>query len=200
MLVVDQESYQAAAEFLVGVKGRAKQVTEYWAGPKEKAHAAHRDIVAKEKAMLQPLKDAETVIKGAMAVYQREVERERMRMEAEARRKQQEERDRLLAQAIEAQESGDHMCANVSLAMAEMVEDMPAASVSAPAPKAAGISMRMAWKARVINPAIVPVSVIGVEIRPIDMRALEGIARLTKGTAAIPGVEFYEDSIISARA
>ena len=82
--------------------------------------------------------------------------------------------------------------------MAGMVEDMRA-PVVAVAPKADGISTRKVWKARVIAPESVPIMANGSLIRPIDTAMLNQIAKITKGTAEIPGVEFYEESVISAR-
>lgn len=49
------------------------------------------------------------------------------------------------------------------------------------------------------DPAKVPCYANGVEIRPVNMSALNNLARMTKGTAEIPGVEFFEESSIAAR-
>ena len=84
------------------------------------------------------------------------------------------------------------------MAMAEMVSDMAAPPIIE-APKATGISTRKAWKARVVDPSKVPAYVNGMEIRTINMSALNNIARMTKGSAAIPGVEFFEETSIGAR-
>lgn len=197
--IVDEPGYQAAGEFLRDVKTRAKQVAEYWKPAKDKAKAAHQDIVEREKAMLVPLKEAEAIVKVSMAAYQRAVEAERRRMAEEARKAREAETERLLCEAMAAEQGGDATGAAVNLAMAQMVEDMPSAPVCA-APKAAGTGLRKAWKARVIDPDAVPVSANGVLIRPVDLTALNSIARLTKGTPHIPGVEFYEETTISARA
>lgn len=198
--IADNADYGKAGEFLVEIKRRGKQVESYWKPLKEQANAAWKGIVEKEKTMLSPLNEAETTIKREMARYSAEVEAERRKAEAEARRRQQEERDRLLAEALAAEKAGKAVEAETNMAMAEMVEDMPAPAVMAEAPKAAGISMRKTWKARVTENTDVPVFANGVEIRPIDMAALNNIARLTKGTASIPGVEFFEEASLSARA
>lgn len=197
--ISDNTAYEGAGKFLVEIKQRSKQVTEYWKPLKDKAKAAHQEIVDKEKAMLSPLSDAETIIKREMVRYNAEVEAQRRAAEAEARRRQQEERDRLLAEAIAAEKIGNAASAAASVAMAEMVEDMAAPAIVAEAPKAAGVSMRKTWKARVTDPVAVPIYANGAEIRPIDAAALNNIARLTKGTANIPGVEFFEESSIGAR-
>lgn len=198
--IADNAAYESAGKFLVEIKQRAKQVEGYWKPLKEKARAAWQEIVGKEKAMLSPLSEAETTIKREMVRYSAEVEAERRKAESEARRRQQEERDRLLADAIAAEKAGNAASAAAAVAMAEMVEDMAAPAVVAEAPKAAGVSVRKTWKARVTDAAAVPIYANGAEIRPIDGAKLNEIARLTKGTAIIAGIEFFEESTIGARA
>lgn len=197
--IADNTDYGKAGEFLVEIKRRGKQVEAYWKPLKEQANAAWKAIVEKEKTMLSPLTEAETTIKREMARYSAEQEAARRAAEAEARRRQQEERDRLLADAIAAEKAGNVASAAASVAMAEIVEDMAAPAVISEAPKAAGVSVRKTWKARVIDDALVPIIASGVVIRPIDTSKLDGIARLTKGTAKIPGVEFFEESTTAVR-
>lgn len=199
LVVNDEVGFNDAAEFLRQLKSTEKSVKDYWSPIKTKAKAAHQEIVNKEKAMLMPISQAEMIVKQTMGMYQRRIEDERRCAEAEAQKRQQEERDRLLAEAIKAEEKGDDAEASTNVAMAELVEDMAPAVTAAPAAKAAGISMRKSWKAKVTDAAKVPVAANGIEIRPINMAALNNIARLTKGTAEIPGVEFFEDTTISAR-
>lgn len=198
MQVSNQEQYNEAANFLRSIKEQAKKVKDYWSGPKSKAAAAHKDIVNREKSMLDPLTKAENIIKSAMKSYQEAVERARREAEEEARRRQQQEAERLFDQAAEAEASGDGQAAAVGLAMAEMVSDMQAPP-SIESPTAQGISSRKTWKARVTDPKLVPAYFNGLELRTISTAALNNIAKMTKGTASIPGVEFFEDSTISVR-
>lgn len=198
MVIESQQDYENAGRFLVEIKTRSKQVKDYWAQPKAAAKAAHQTVVDREKEMLAPLVEAERVIKESMVNYQKAVEQAQRQAEEEARKRQQEEADRLLQQAVESAASGDEMGEAINLAMAEMVNEMPTAAAIAPA-KAAGISTSKTWKARVIDETIVPAYVNGMEVRKINLAALNSIAKMTKGTANIPGVEFYQDMSISAR-
>ncbi|MDI9504826.1 MAG: hypothetical protein QM271_01825 [Bacillota bacterium] len=198
MEITCQTDYENAGASLIKIKDQAKKIKDYWAEPKRKAKAAHQEIVDREKAMLSVLNEAEAIIKGTMRHYIDAVEKARREAEAEARRRQEEEAARLLEMAVQAEQSGDDHGAAVSMAMAEMVSEMPAAPVIE-APKASGISTRKTWKARVTDPAKVPCYANGVEIRPVNMSALNNLARMTKGTAEIPGVEFFEESSIAAR-
>ena len=200
MVITSHEEYKAAADMLLGIKAQIKAVKDYWKEPKETAAAAHKKIVAREKAMLDPLTFAETAIKSGMASFQRKMEEERRRAEAEAKRKQMEEAERLLREAAEADANGNKAEAEIGLAMAEMVQDMaPAVAADVKKPEAEGTGVRKVWKARIVNEFKVPAYMGQFELRKIDMSVLNGIARTTKGTAEIPGVEFYEDVTIAAR-
>lgn len=197
--VVDADTYQDAATKLKLISERKKQVQDYWKAPKESAAKAHKDICAKEKDMLNPLTEAESSLKQSMGAYNLQVEAKRRAEAAEAERKKQEERERLLAEAVSAEETGDTVAAETALIMAEMVEDMKAMPVTAAVQKTEGISVRKTWKARIIDDSKVPTHFGGVCIRPVDTSALNNLARMTKGTAEITGVEFYEDANFAVR-
>ncbi len=199
IVIQNQQDYDRAAAFLKEIKRRAKQMKEYWAPAKEAAKAAHSQICQREKEMLSPLEEAEKVIKKGMTAYQLAVALAQAQAEQEARRRQQAERDRLLQEVAEAEKSGDVQGAMMGMAMAEMVEDM-----KAPSPisfeQASGISTRKRWRARVTDARAVPAYAGDVEIRRIDQGALDRLAAMSKGTAQVPGVEFYQETVIGARA
>lgn len=194
------DDYEDAGRFLTEIKTRMKSVKDYWAEPKAKAKAAHQSVVDREKALLAPLTEAENIIKRSMVVYQNAVAEAQRKAAEEARKRQREEAARLMQEAIAHEEKGNDAAAYVSMAMAEMVEDMKAPMPNAvEAPKASGISTRKVWKARVVDASKVPIYANGVEIRPIDFQALNRLASVSKGSLEIPGVECYEESIVSAR-
>jgi len=199
LTISSQDDYEKAGKYLVGIKTRTKQIQDYWKGPKDAAHAAHKAVVDREKQMLAPLKEAETIIKRTMVNYQAAVEKARREQEEAARRQQQQEVERLLNQAAEAGAAGDAQGEAIGMAMAEMVNDMPAAA-QMDTPSAAGTSVRKSWKARVVDAAAVPAYFNGLEIRAINMAALNNIAKMTKGSATIPGIEFYQDTALAVRA
>lgn len=197
--VVDDASYAKAAELLKAVAERRKQVQAYWKTPKEAASKAHKEIVAKEKDMLEPLSVAENHLKKAIGNYTLQVEARRRAEQAEQERLRAAERERLLAEAVKAEQSGDVVAMETNLIMAEVVEDIKSAAPATATPKTEGISVRKTWKARVVDDSKVPVVVGGVVVRPIDMGALNNFARMTKGSMDIPGVEFYEDATLAVR-
>jgi hypothetical protein len=133
-----------------------------------------------------------------MAAYDLQVRMEREQAEIAARKRQQEEADRFAQQAAEADASGDVYGAEMAMAAAAMVEDMtPAAQVEQP--KAEGISTRYKWVAVVLNSEAVPISVNGIVIRPVDEKKLAELAKMTNGTAEVPGVRFRKEPIIVSR-
>lgn len=199
MSIISQQDYEDAGKVLVEIKTRAKQVKEYWKPLKEAASKSHKALCDKEKAMLNPLDEAERIIKGAMIKFQQAVEIARQREIEEARKRQEEEAQRLIDTAIAAEENGDAAGAAIGMAMAEMVEDMPVVPAAVVKPAASGTSMTKRWKARVVDPTQVPAYMNGMELRTINQSALDNIARMSKGAMMIPGVEFYEEATISAR-
>lgn len=199
IIITDNDQYGLASQLLVEHKKRIKAVKDYWDKPKSMAKQAHQEICDKEKSMLAPFTQAESIIKASMANYQRKVDEDRRVAEAEVRKQQREEAERLMAEAIKAEDSGNTTRANAVMAMATTLDEMPVVS-EVEAPKAAGISTRKTWKARVRCDSSVPIySAEGVMLRPVDIAVLNNIARMTKGQETIPGVEFYEDVTISAR-
>ena len=192
MRIGNAREYEDAAAFLVEIKKRSKQMKEYWKPSKDAAKAAHARICEQEKAMLAPMERAEKTIK-AEAEARREAERE-------AVKRQQIERDRLMNEAADAEQAGDMHGPAISMAMAEMVEDMKASVLVAEPVKAVGTTVSKRWKARVVDEAAVPAYVNGMELRKINQTALDALARMSKGEASIPGVEFYQDTTISVKA
>lgn len=198
MRITSHADYENAAKVLVDIKTRVKQVKDYWKKPKADAASAHRTLCDRENEMLRPLSEAEKIIKNSMVVYQAAIEAERRKAEEEARRRKQEEVDRLLAESMKAEEKGNAVDAATNMAMAQMIDDMPS-NVEVVAPKASGTSIRKTWKARVVDPKLVPAYISGIEVREIKMSALNQIAKMTNGTLDVPGVEWYEEQTVSVR-
>ena len=198
LVITNNKDFELAGAMLVELKTYAKRVEEYWAEPKKSAHKAWKDICAKEKAFLEPLSKAEKTIKTKMGEYQRQQEAKERAIREELERRQREEAERLMKEAEEKEAAGDILGADLALAQAELMEQSaPVAAIQQP--NAAGISSRKVWKARVTDESQVPVEVAGIVIRPVDLSALNNLAKATKGKAKIAGVEFYEEIIMSAR-
>lgn len=184
--ISDAATREIACNFLKAVKARIKQVTEFWSEPKKKAADAHKAICEQEKKFLQPLRDAEAKVKEKIGVFDL-AERKRLQEEEERRRQ-----DAMAAMslAVEAEKSGNTAAAREAIAIAAM----ESAQVEV-VPKSAGVTTRYEWRARVVDPILIPRMFLMV-----DEKALQAYAKSTKGKSVVPGVEFYEVPIVGAKA
>lgn len=193
--------YIAAAEFVKDVKRMQKQVKEYWEPLRVSAKKTYDDVLAKKKQMLEPLTGAEKILKGKMAAYHDEKERKRKEREAALRRLAEQEMERKLAEAAEYADKGDEEAAEYALAEAEVMEDISAtAAPTVKKTKTKGVSTSKAWKIVSIDSRVVPDTVNGVEIRPVNESAVMRLIRESNGTVQIPGIKYEETVSISVRA
>ena len=196
LTITTNEDYERGNALLKDIKTKIKAVKDYWKEPKAAAQQAHKQLVAREGAMLKPLEAAESLIKRAMLEYTTAQEKAAREAAEAARREREAEARRLEAIAAQAEADGDTDTAEI---MRDMAEAVPVAEVVQAAPKADGVSVRRTWKARVVDPKLVPAYFDGIELRTINMAALNTIAKWNRDKA-IPGVEFYEDATMSVRA
>ncbi len=153
-IVVDStESYEAAGQFLVGVKAIRRNIADTFNHLIQKAHQLHKDQIAEKKKHDGPLDEAERIVKGKMGTYYAEQERkareERQRAEREAR---EAEETRRLAEAEALEKEGRQ----------EEAEQVIEAPICVPvprqveSPKAAGISTTKRYSFEVVDPAAIP--------------------------------------------
>jgi hypothetical protein len=195
--VKTQQDYDNAAELIKDIKDRVKQIEEYWKDPKSTAYKTWQDICKKETDLLAPFTKAETDLKGKMAAFQKQKMEEERLLREEQERWKKAEADRLLEEAAQAEKEGNTEYSEGIVELAEQTQNM---TFAAPVQhKTAGTSARKIWKARVVNENLVPVSFMGAVLRPVDLSALDKLAKASKGAMKIPGVEFYEDVQIRIR-
>ena len=199
LVITTNNDYQEAADLAKVVKRSQAQIKEYWMGPKEAAHKAHAEICTKEREMLRALEEAERVLKSSMTRYTLQIEEARRKAEAEMKKRQQEEQERFLAAACAAEAKGDDLGVVSNMAMAEVVQDMAATINPVERPTVDGVSTRKVWRAEVLDDSMVPVSIAGAVIRPVDIRAIERMAEATKGTLQVPGVRLYQETLMSIK-
>jgi hypothetical protein len=111
LVIQTAEDYKVAGEFLVRIDDMMKKVVEYWKEPKEKAFQAHKAIVAKEKEMLDPLKDRKSRVNSIMSAWALKVKQEReaeqRRIDEERRKAEEAERRKLEKAAEKAEAKGN---------------------------------------------------------------------------------------------
>jgi hypothetical protein len=199
--IVDQQSYETAAERLLAVAELRREITEHHEAIKRKAHEAWQAVIAAEKKLLDPVADAERIYKAGIASYEAEqgrIEAEaRAKAEAEARRLAEEHRERELEQA--ESEGAD----------TEEIEAMINAPLPAIAPKvestfqaARGITTAANWKGQVTSlESLVTAIAAGkanLNLVMANKPAINQLARATRGTLEVPGVRFFNESVVRA--
>lgn len=202
LVIANGDHYKSASNDLMRIKGVLKRINEVFDPIVSKAHETHKAAVAAKKSLTDPLDTAEKAIKKAMIAYDEEQERiakeleEQHRKEAEA--KAAEKKRELIDQADLAIELGADDTAEELLNQSDTVQALTPV-VTANTVSVGGIAKKKTWKAKVVNPKLVPAYFGEFELRKINEWQLTKIAQMTGGAAQIPGVEFYEERGIAAR-
>jgi hypothetical protein len=221
MAIDSPETYELAADELMAIKSKSKQLEEQRTsitGPINKALKAVNDLF---RGPSDYLASAEKMIKGKMIAYTTEQERiaaeERRRAEAAIRAEQERiaretaereaaakaEADKLLAEGnAEAAAEVQAQAAIEAASMAATAEVMTAPVIEAPSNKVQGISSRSVWKARVTDKAELIAFVAAnpqfANILDVNMSALNQMAKAMKGAMKIGGAEAYEEKTLAA--
>jgi hypothetical protein len=197
--IVDQTTYELAAEELRDIKSKIKSLTERRMAITSPLTKAHAEVMALFKPAELRLLAAEKAMKSKLISYSDRIEREA----AAARAAADEENRAAAARAAQLAAEADAL-----LARASETELAAAATnvVQISAPKAAGISkVKVTFKARVVDKrafieyALSEESGVCMEMIEVDEKPLSSIAKATGGAMKIPGVEVYEEKSIAAR-
>ena len=200
MVILSDADCERAAEFGKNIKKQAKVVTDFFKPMKDSAYRAHKAICDREKTMLKPLQEAEKILKCSMKNYYQEKERKRLELEAKLRREAEEERERKLNEAAELEMAGEKEAAEAALLDAQVTEEIAVnTSVIAGPVRTKGVTNTKDWEIQSIDKEKVPVVFAGMEIRPVDEKAITRLIRASKGTIQIPGVTYKESIKISVR-
>jgi len=201
--ITDQATYDQACSLLLDqIKPFRKRWLEYWAAVKNPAYEAYQAIQKKFSEGDKPLEAAEKQVKTEISRWNEEQEKirqEKQRQSEEAARlAEEEERLRIATMAEEAGATEEEV---------NSIVDSPITAVAPPvAPtyqKASGISTRENYKARVtdmkklcqaIAKGIVPVTYVLPNQSALDARA-----KADKLTMNVPGVQPYNDPVVSGR-
>ena len=199
--ISNDAGYKYAGELLKQVKAMQKRIVDYWEPLRVSAKKSYDAVLARKKQMLDPVDKAEKALKAEMGRYtleqQRKAEEERRRAEEEQRRLIREEMERKLAEAASLEAQGNAQGADMAMAEAEVLDQIEVVQsvVEPEKPKVQGVSSQRSWSIRVSDESAVPVSIVGVVIRPVDEAAILRLVKATKGKIEIPGVEIKEEVI-----
>jgi len=197
IVIKDQLQYGRANNFLRAVKDLQKEIHNTFDPIVSAAYKTHQEASSKRKLHLMPAVSAEIVVKNKMIMYddkmkakQREEQRKiDLKAEIEADKKRKE----LAARAEKWAAKGKTIKAEELQEQAEDVEVI--APVVAPkVEKVRGVSFKENWSAIVVDETKVP-----REYLQVNTMALNRIAKATKGSIKIPGVEFKMEKILASR-
>ena len=197
----NRQTYELAAERLLGVAELRREITAHHAPMKKAAHAAWQETIAAEKRLLEPVEQAERLYKAGIALYeseQRRLEAEaRVKAEAEARRTAEEAREREIQQAEAEGADAQEVAAMIA---APLVVAPPA--VEPAFQQAKGVSTALNWKGEVTSMAALVKAIAAGEanislVTPNEP-AINQLARATRGTLQVPGVRFFSEPIVRA--
>lgn len=200
MVISTDAEYEQAAEFGRQIKTKAKVVTDFFKPMKDSAYQAHKAVCDREKTMLKPLQEAEKILKKSMSGYFQEKERKRKELEMKLQREAEAERERMLNEAAALEAEGKTEEAEDVLMDAQLTESVATqATVIMDVPRAKGVSSGKDWEIETIDHEKVPVNFSGVEIRPVDEKAIMRLIRASKGSIKIPGIKYKETIKMSIR-
>lgn len=201
IVIVDQLSYELAAEKLLAVAAMRREITDYHAPLKAKAHEAHKAICTAEAGMLAPVTEAEAILKRAIGTYQMEQRRIQEERDRAAREESERQRIESLEASIEAAEAEG---ASVEEVQAIINQPMvaPVVRVAPTLQPVAGVSAAKTYRAEVVNIRelckAVAMGQVPEAYVAANMPSLNGVARSTRGSIRIPGVRIVEDTTVRA--
>lgn len=192
-VINDDATYQAAVDFGRTIQTKTADVKDFFKPMKDAANKVHKEICAREKAILEPLDSAKKILQKTVGDYQFEQERKRREEEELARKAAQEEAERNLQKAVDAEANGDADAASAAFEEATFAESMAASTVVEPStPVAKGATVKVDYEITSCKEELVPVKVGDTVIRPVDEKAVLKAIRESGGKIQIPGVTYRE--------
>lgn len=190
MHIQNQEDLKNVIEILQGVRGHREKIVEYWKTAKESARKAYKEIISKEKEMLEVCDKTVQNLKNEILYYKSIQEQKAIKISEEAEKYRKKEIDKLLNESIEAEQNGDKEIAQSKLNQAEMIENLEKYTAKF-FQNQNGINTQKRWQVRILNNKSVPAFFDGIEIREINTQKLLEI-RKQNPNVKISGVEFYQ--------
>lgn len=196
LTITNNQEYLNSGEFLKQIKSVSKILDDARKDITKPLDEAKKRVMDFFRDPLDQLSAAEGILKRAILGYQQEQEKIRREEEQKAisRAKAEEERKRraLEERAVKAEESGNTAKAEL---LRERADDVYVPTiVTAPViEKVKGISTKKVWKFRIKDESQIP-----REYLLINEPMLNKIAQATHGKIPVPGVEFYQEDVLSA--
>ena len=192
MTVEGEEGRNVAAQWLKSIKQMKEKVTSSWKPFKADAKAIWDRIRKQEKDMLDPLEEADQIIRAKVVDSIRR-EEEQKRLEAERLKElARKEAEAKLAEAEQASNDGNDAMADMALMEAEVYEQASQTMKAEAVSKVKGVATVKDYEIVSVDKTKVPVSFSGMELRPVDEKAVKRLIKASGGTIEIPGVTYRQ--------
>lgn len=208
LVIKNGDQSLAAQDILKDIKRRQKKVEEVFDPIVDSQHKAWKTACDKRASFMNPLKEAEGVIKKKVIAYESEAEKKRQddarKAEAERLDKEAKEREKLEKKAQIAEIKGNTAKAEALRDQIDTVTVAPSFATPPVASKAQGTSFRTIWKGEVTDIKSLCQSIIdgrvAVDVFSPNYSVINKLADVCKGSMQIPGLKFYEEKSMSVRA
>lgn len=156
------------------------------------AYKAHKGLTALKKETLKPFEDAESKINNSLKQWQIKKDEEARLLKEKLDKELAEQAEKLRLEKLkEAENTDDELLKEIALEKASEIKadtfELKQVQLAVQ-PKIDGQYKRDNWRAKVVNPDLVP-----KEFWIVDEKALDRVAKLTKGETEVPGIEFWND-------
>lgn len=200
LAIVTKDDADVAVEKIAQAKGLRKKWMDYWDTITRPMRTAMDAAYERRKAGTEVIDSAERIVKNRVAIWQAEerakAEAERKRLQAIADEQARKERERLEREAEKLKTP--ELKAERLEAAASVVA--PVISVTADA----AATSRKAWSAVLANKTELIAAAAkdgptspAASLVMMDQKVADALARATKGTIAIPGVQFVSRDVLS---
>jgi len=211
IVVTDQKSYEGAAEFLTKIKAEIKKRVDFFAPMKKKTHEAWKAVCGQENDSIDPLRDADKIVRNSVKVYldeQDRIRREEQR-KAEEKARQEAERKRKELEARAASAKKDETKERLQ-AQAEEVFEEPVivehAVEKTTRLESGSVTRKMELKVDVLNPLEVikavargDIPLTCVEIKPNKLKAWAKAIGIDEAKKKAAGCRVSEEANLSVR-
>jgi hypothetical protein len=193
--IIDSDAKQQDAQLVIkNIKEMKERITAFYEEERESAYNTYQIILNKRKSFLDPLDEADKILRQRSSAYYQKQEEGRKRKEAEEFAKAQKKaEDEKLEQAAELEkadrkEEAEALLNTPTVACPD-VSDIPPAPVSQK-----GVSYRANWKWRIIDENKVPRKYL-----MLNEKMINRIVKDLKQNHGIPGIQVYDAGGMSVR-
>lgn len=200
LVITTIETCRSAGEMLTGIKALRKVVADTFDPHVQRAHEAHKALLADKAKNESPLIEAEGILKRGLAAYDTQMEcvrrEEQIRLEREAREREEQQRlNDAAALEVAGLANKDPELLWEAQELLAQPPPAPVVIVQKATPRVSGISYTLAWKYRITNPLLLPKEFT----KPDDVKIGQHV-RAHKGDTKIPGVQVWSEKGVSAGA